>query len=94
MAIEIQSELAEPTGRGPRDWAGFRSYWLRTGIHTGVILAAVGYLLGHLLGNFLSSGYQQNALSDSNDVPIVLAPGTGHVLAGMTRLSNQRPSRL
>jgi hypothetical protein len=30
----------------------------------------------------------------AHDVPIVLAPGTGHVLAGMTRLSNQRPSRL
>ena len=72
MAIEIQSELAEPTGRGPRDWAGYRSYWLRPGVHTGVVLAAVGYILGHLLGNFLSSGYGQNALSDSNDVPIVL----------------------
>jgi cytochrome c oxidase subunit 1 len=37
-----------------------------------VIGAAVGYVLGHLLGNFLSSGYAQNTLSDTNDVPIVL----------------------
>jgi cytochrome c oxidase subunit 1 len=69
MAIETQPERAEPISHGPG--AG-RSYWMRPGVHTGVIGAAAGYLLGHALGNFLSSGYAQNSLSDSNDVPIVL----------------------
>jgi cytochrome c oxidase subunit I len=77
MAIEIQPERAEPTGRGPEVPAAGRPWWLRPGPHIGVIGAAVGYILGHLLGNFLSSGYAQNTLSDSNDVPIVL----GYALA-------------
>ena len=77
MAVEIQPERAEPTGRGPAQPGRTRSWWMRPGIHTGVIGAAAGYLLGHLLGNFLSSGYAQNSLSDSNDVPIVL----GYALA-------------
>jgi len=72
MAIEIQPERAEPTGRGPEVPGAPRPWWLRPGPHIGVIGAAVGYILGHLLGNFLSSGYAQNALSDTNDVPIVL----------------------
>ncbi len=49
-----------------------RPWWLRPGAHLGVIAAALGYILGHLLGNFLSSDYARNALSDANDVPIVL----------------------
>ena len=54
-----------------------RPWWLRPGVHTGVIGGAAGYILGHLLGNFLSSDYARNALSDVNDVPIVL----GYTLA-------------
>ncbi len=72
MAIEIQPERAEPTGRGPEVPGAPRPWWLRPGPHIGVIGAAAGYILGHLLGNFLSSGYAQNTLSDTNDVPIVL----------------------
>src|SRR5260370_4559444 len=72
MAIEIQPERAEPTGRGPEVLGAPRPWWLRPGPHIGVIGAAVGYILGHLLGNFLSNGYGQNTLSDTNDVPIVL----------------------
>ena len=62
-----------------------RPWWLRPGAHLGVIGAAVGYILGHLLGNFLSSAYQQNALSDSNDIPIVLGYALGTIgwLAGL-----------
>src|SRR5712691_10494114 len=72
MASEIQPERAEPTGRGPEVPEAPRPWWLRPGPHIGVIGAAAGYILGHLLGNFLSSGYAQNTLSDTNDVPIVL----------------------
>src|SRR5260370_34961200 len=71
MAIEIQPERAEPTGRGP-EVAGARPWWLRPGAHTGVIGAVIGYLLGHLLGNFLAGGYARRSLADTNDVAIVL----------------------
>src|SRR5262249_33834987 len=49
-----------------------------------LIGGVAGYLLGHWLGNFLASGYAQNALSDSNDVPIVLGYALGTIgwLAG------------
>src|SRR6266496_1801867 len=85
MAIEIQPERAEPTGRGPEVPTPGRPWWLRPGPHIGVIAAVIGYILGHLLGNFLSSGYEQNALSDSNDVPIVLGYAFGVIgwLAGL-----------
>ncbi len=85
MAIEIQPERAEPTGRGPEVPGAPRPWWLRPGPHIGVIAAAAGYILGHLLGNFLSSAYAQNALSDSNDVPIVLGYAFGTIgwLAGL-----------
>jgi cytochrome c oxidase subunit 1 len=72
MAVQTQPERAEPTGRGPEAPGAGRSYWLRPGVHTGILLAAGGYLLGHWLGNMLSYGYDRNALSDTNDVPIVL----------------------
>ena len=39
--------------------------------------AVIGYVAGHWLGNLLGSGYQQLALSDSSDLPIVL----GYLLA-------------
>src|SRR5690348_17508260 len=62
-----------------------RPWWLRPGAHVGVVGAVVGYILGHLLGNFLSSAYAQNALSDSNDIPIVLGYALGTIgwLAGL-----------
>src|SRR5712671_6047425 len=75
MAIETYQDRAEPAGSGPEIGGSggvMRPWWLRPGVHVGVIGAAAGYILGHLLGNFLSSAYAQNALSDSNDVPIVL----------------------
>ena len=58
---------------------------MRPAIHTGLLGAVLGYLLGHWLGNFLASGYQQLALSDSNDMPIVLGYALGVVgwLAGL-----------
>src|SRR5580658_2273948 len=80
MAIETHPDLAEPAGSGPETGGPggvTRPWWLRPGVHTAVIGAAIGYILGHLLGNLLSSAYARNALSDVNDVPIVL----GYVLA-------------
>src|SRR5487761_84450 len=77
MAVETQPETAQPSGRGPAATGPGKPWWMRPAIHTGLIGAVIGYLLGHLLGNFLSSGYLQNGLSDSNDVPIVL----GYALA-------------
>ena len=71
MAIEIQPERAEPTGRGPEVAAG-RPWWLRPGAHIGVIGAVLGYFLGHWLGNLLGGDYARSALSDTNDVAIVL----------------------
>jgi len=84
MAIETQPERAEPTGRGPEGVAA-RSWWLRPGVHTGLIGAVIGYLLGHLLGNFLGGGYSRSALSDANDVAIVLGYAFGVIgwLAGL-----------
>ncbi len=72
MAVETQPERAEPTGRGPAQPGRARSWWMRPGVHTGLIGAVAGYVLGHLLGNFLGGGYSRSTLSDSNDVPIVL----------------------
>src|SRR6266487_2439786 len=71
MAIEIQpgSDRIQPVDPGPES---ARPWWLKPAFHTGLVLAVIGYFFGHWLGNFLSSGYPQNALSDSNDVPIVL----------------------
>src|SRR2546421_1667098 len=75
MAIETHQDRVEPAGSGPPvggPGGVLRPWWLRPGAHVGVIGAVVGYILGHLLGNFLSSAYAQNALSDENDIPIVL----------------------
>ena len=71
MAIEIQPERADPTGRGPEATAG-RPWWLRPGAHLGVIGAVLGYFLGHWLGNLLGGDYARSSLSDANDVAIVL----------------------
>jgi cytochrome c oxidase subunit 1 len=74
MAIETQQDRIQPAGGPPLGGPGgvLRPWFLRPGAHLGVVCAAVGYLLGHLLGNFLSSTYAQNALSDQNDIPVVL----------------------
>src|ERR1700751_5422252 len=75
MAIETHQDRVDPAGTGPPlggPGGVLRPWWLRPGVHIGVIGAVIGYILGHLLGNFLSSDYARNALSDANDVPIVL----------------------
>ncbi len=84
MAIETQPERAEPTGRGP-EVPGVRPWWLRPGVHTGVIGAVIGYLFGHWLGNFLGGDYARSALADTNDVAIVLGYAFGVIgwLAGL-----------
>src|SRR6266581_965002 len=88
MAIETHQDVTEPAGSGPEvggPGGVKRPWWLRPGAHVGVVGAVVGYILGHLLGNFLSSAYQQNVLSDSNDIPIVLGYAFGTIgwLAGL-----------
>jgi cytochrome c oxidase subunit 1 len=45
---------------------------MRPAIHTALVGAVLGYVVGHWLGNFLSSSYGRNALSDTNDFPLVL----------------------
>jgi cytochrome c oxidase subunit I len=82
MSIETQPEMAQGSGGGAAAAApGQRPWWMRPAIHTALVGAVIGYLLGHLLGNFLAgagaSQYQNLALSDSSDWPIVL----GYVLA-------------
>ncbi len=78
MAIETQPEQAQGPGGGePAVPRPARPWWRRPAIHTALAGAVLGYLAGHLLGNFLGSGYQQLALSDSSDLPIVL----GYLLA-------------
>ena len=81
MAIETQPEMAQGSGGGAATRGGGRPWWMRPAIHTALVGAFVGYLLGHLLGNFLAGAgaaqYQNLALSDSSDWPIVL----GYVLA-------------
>jgi cytochrome c oxidase subunit I len=85
MAIEIQPGAERIQPSGPGESGAARPWWMRPAFHTGLIAAVAGYLLGHWLGNFLSSGYQQNALSDTNDVPIVLGYTFGTIgwLAGL-----------
>src|SRR5438105_3327748 len=80
MSIGTQPGISQ--GAGPRP---ARPWWLRPGVLAGILGAVIGYLIGHLLGNFLSSGYQQNVLSDSNDVPIILGYAFGVIgwLAGL-----------
>src|SRR5580658_2357799 len=82
MAIETQPERAQGSGGGqPGAAPSARPWWRRPAIHTALVGAVIGYLLGHLLGNFLAgagaSQYQNLALSDSSDWPIVL----GYLLA-------------
>ena len=85
MAIEIQPGAGrmQPVAGGP-EGAG-RPWWMRPAVHTGIVGAVIGYFLGHWLGNLLSSSYAQNALADSNDVPLVLGYVFGTVgwLAGL-----------
>jgi cytochrome c oxidase subunit 1 len=86
MSIEIEPEKAqEPAGAGPAAPGPARSWWMRPAIHTALIGAVLGYLVGHWLGNLLSYTYARNALSDTNDFPIVLGYVLGTVgwLAGL-----------
>ena len=77
MSIEIEPEKAQDAaGQGPAVPGRARPWWMRPAIHTALIGAVLGYVVGHWLGNFLSSSYARNALSDTNDFPIVL----GYVL--------------
>src|ERR1700722_646495 len=84
MAIETQPERAEPTGRGPEAAAG-RPWWMRPGAHIGVIGAAAGYFLGHWIGDLVGGGFSRSALSDTNDVALVLGYAFGVIgwLAGL-----------
>ena len=83
MAIETQPEKAQGPGGGePAAASRQRPWWMRPAVHTGLIGAVIGYLIGHLLGNWLAAAninteYQNLALSDSSDLPIVL----GYLLA-------------
>ena len=73
MSIEIEPEKAQDAaGQGPAVPGRARPWWMRPAIHTALIGAVLGYVVGHWLGNFLSSSYARNALSDTNDFPIVL----------------------
>src|SRR5262252_3821617 len=84
MAIEIQPGAGrmQPVAGGPES---SRPWWMKPAIHTGLIGAVIGYFLGHWLGNALSYDYAQNALSDTNDVPIILGYVFGTIgwLAGL-----------
>src|SRR5215813_12225567 len=84
MAIEVQPGAGrmQPVSGGPES---ARPWWMKPAVHTGIIGAVIGYFLGHWLGNLLSSNYAQNALSDSNDFPIILGYVLGTVgwLAGL-----------
>jgi cytochrome c oxidase subunit 1 len=73
MSIEIEPEKAQdPAGQGPAAPGPARPWWMRPAIHTALVGAVLGYVVGHWLGNFLSSSYARNALSDTNDFPLVL----------------------
>jgi cytochrome c oxidase subunit I len=73
MSIEIEPEKAQdPAGQGPAAPGPARPWWMRPAIHTALVGAVLGYVVGHWLGNFLSSSYARNALSDTNDFPIIL----------------------
>jgi len=85
MAIETQPGAERIQPAGPGEGGAGRPWWRRPAFHTALIGGVAGYLLGHWVGNFLSSGYAQNPLSDSNDVPIVLGYAFGTIgwLAGL-----------
>src|SRR6266704_4212521 len=70
MAIEIQPEQRHGPG-GPAHAQRQRSWFLRPGIHTGLVGAVVGYALGHFLGNAIGHTFTPLTLNDSSDMPIV-----------------------
>ena len=84
MAIEAQPGAGrmQPVAGGTENG---RAWWMKPAVHTGIVGGIIGYLIGHWLGNALSYDYAQNALSDTNDVPIVLGYVFGTVgwLAGL-----------
>ncbi len=77
MAVEAQPEQAQGSGGGEPGARPLRPWWRRPAIHTALIGAVVGFFIGHWLGNFLGSNYQQLALNDSDDLPLVF----GYLLA-------------
>jgi cytochrome c oxidase subunit I len=77
MAIEAQPEQAQGSGGGGPAARRVRPWWQRPAIHTALVGAVVGFFVGHWLGNFLGSNYQQLALNDSDDLPLVF----GYLLA-------------
>ena len=94
MAIETHPDLAEPAGSGPEiggPGGVMRPWWLRPGVHTGVIAAAIGYILGHLLGNLLSSDVrQERAVRHQRSADRARLHARHHRLAGRARRV-QRP---
>ncbi|MCW2942778.1 MAG: Cytochrome-c oxidase, partial [Actinomycetia bacterium] len=86
MAIELEPPATrEPGGPAPGAGDGAGRWWMRPGVHLGLLGAVIGYALGHLFGNFLASGYQQVGANDENDFAIVLGYtfGTLGWLAGL-----------
>jgi cytochrome c oxidase subunit 1 len=73
MSIEIdRAKAQQPGGPPPSRLKRARAWWLRPNAGTAVIGATGGYFFGHWLGNAISSGYQQGATSDQNNMAIVL----------------------
>jgi cytochrome c oxidase subunit 1 len=83
MAIETEPGTTQlPGGREPAGVSRARPWWLRPGIHTGLIASVLGYVLGHWMGNSMATPtpcsdpttktYPQICLSDTHDLAIVL----------------------
>jgi cytochrome c oxidase subunit 1 len=77
MAIETEPGKAQRPGGGePAGEASARPWWLRPGIHAGIIGAVAGYAFGHWLGNLITSGYPLSlpggGQPDFHDTAIVL----------------------
>ncbi len=80
MAIETEpGTVQRPGGHEPLASRPPRSWWMRSGWHTGLLLAIVGYAFGHWLGNYWATPtatspatYQQIAASDTHDFAIAL----------------------
>src|SRR5581483_6653680 len=70
MAIEIQPEQRHGPG-GPAHARRSRPWWMRPGIHTGLVGAVIGYAVGHFLGNAIGHTFDPLTLNDSNDMSIV-----------------------
>ncbi|HUJ07609.1 MAG TPA: cbb3-type cytochrome c oxidase subunit I [Streptosporangiaceae bacterium] len=86
MAMQTQAGTVQgPGGGSPAPAGRHRPWWMRLGVHTGLLGAVVGYLLGHLLGTFMAAGYFQVAMGDQNDMALVFGYVAGTIgwLAGL-----------